>query len=264
MKQTDNHLLYKDLEAQALQTVARRYGDDMAARQGVPEVEDLAYHNAHHSRYVCRAAKRVADFLRMTGRDRALAGMIGAAHDVIHESDGQKTAEERSAEWLVAKMRQYNMDQEDQVIAELAIAGTTPIMSNDGSTMTQRFSQLTFPSERARLIALCVAAADMESLFAAHGPMVAHQLFKEYQHIAYASEPSTLEGLTQFQRRQVEFVGNFTPLQPEFEELFGGLRQEIVAHQAQILTDIEAGLITTWREVTARDDEFMRRHTITI
>ena len=264
MRQPDEYQLYEDLEAWALRTVAQRYGDGMVASRRLPEVEDLAYHNLCHSRHVCAAAKRVANFLQMREQDKALAGIIAAAHDIIHESDGQKTAEERSAEWLVTKMQQSGMSQEDQGIAELAIAGTTPILSDDGAMIAQRYSQLEFPSDRARQIALCVAAADMESLFAAHGPMVAHQLFKEYQHIAYASEPDTLEGLAKFQQQQVQFVGNFTPLQPEFEELFGGLRQEIVAHQAKILADIEAGVLTTWREVVARDDEFMRRHTLTI
>ncbi len=182
--------------------------------------------------------------------------MIAAAHDVIHESSGDKSAEELSAEWLIDRMKIAGLSTDDQEIARLAIMGTTPMFDKTGAYMGQHFLLSSYPSEHAGEIALCVAAADMEAIFASHGPIFSHNLFKERIGVGHNETPTSLDGLIEFQVAQIKFVENHQPLCPELEQIFGGLRNEIVEHHTAMLNDLLVDNISTWDEVVKRDEQF--------
>lgn len=242
----------------ALGEVAIRYGSGYD--DGVtPDVHDLAYHNLQHSWRVKDAAERVARKLGMTEYDIVLVGMIAASHDVIHESVDGQTAEQASAEWLVNRMQAEGFSEEDQTIARLAILGTTMSVDADGE-LGQQFPSIEHPGERAGTIALCVAAADMESAYAHYGPSIIHGYFKELNGYGTFETPPTLDGLIEFQEMQGVFLSNLKSLFVGMDQVLGGLKQEGIAHHKQLLDELRAGRITTWAQVIEFDNEFTERH----
>lgn len=243
----------------ALTEVAARYGYgyEEVDRDCSPDVRHLAYHNAQHSLRVRGAARQLAQLHHLSTFDEELVVTIASAHDLFHDGIDD---EERSADWLTERLAIGGFSEEDQEIARLAVLGTTPIKDSDGEYVSQQFSLTQFPSERAREVALCVAASDMEAIFAPHGPLVAHDLFRESNDIHESLQDLDISQLISFQARQIHFVESFHPLYPELEQIFGGLRKEIVDHHKLLLGHLQSGEIRTWQEIYRSDIEFCERH----
>ncbi len=180
--------------------------------------------------------------------------MIAAAHDVVH--DGGEDDETKSADWLVEHMKTAGFTDEDFEIARLAILGTTPILGSNGLLRSQQFALTGFPSIRSGEIALCVAAADMEALFAPYGPLVAHDLLRERLGVAGYELPPSLEGVAEFQKQQLELLKTYQPLYPRLEEHLGNRRKEIYMYHKHLLDDVESGAVTSWQQMYALDQAF--------
>lgn len=243
----------------ALSEVAVRYGSGYEGEVD-PEVADLAYHNLQHSWRVKGAAEQLARKLGLDEYGIMLTGMIAAAHDIVHESADGKTPEQASAEWLAGQMQAEGFSDEDQAIACLAIQGTATMIDTEGNFMGQQFPLIGFPDERAGTIALCVAAADMESAYANYGPAVIHDYFKELNGFGAFETPATLDKLIEFQEMEVKFLENLQPLFIGMDQLLGGLKQEGIAHHQMLLDELRAGRITTWAEIEQLDTDFALRH----
>lgn len=267
MEYTNNkeRLLLSEAERigyEALMEVTGKYGfgDEEADTLQPPSVQPLAYHNARHTLRVRNATRELAARQGLSHYDTELAVMIASAHDVYHDKEAGPSDEEKSAVWLMERMRPAGFTPEDMEIAHQAILGTQPLLDATGAFRGQQFTLTEFLSERARDVALCIAAADLEALFAPHGPLVAHDLLKERLGVTSVDEPATLEGAVAFQHQQLELLSTYHPLYPELEQIFGGLRQEILDHHAGLLDDIKSGAVTTWKEIVVRDCEFAERY----
>jgi hypothetical protein len=244
---------------EALSEIATKYGSGYQI-DGTPEVEDKPYHNLQHSWRVKTVAEKIARKLGMSEYDIALTGMIAASHDVIHEKVGDLTAEHASADWLVARMQAEGFGEDDQVVARLAIHGTSTHMDAEGNFVGQQFAYTEYPDERAGTIALCVASADMEAAYTNYGPAVIHDYFKELNGYGSFDTPPTLDGLIEFQEMQVSFLGNLQPLFTGAEQVLGNLKQEGIKHHAMLLERLRTGEITAWDQVVALDNEFAYRY----
>lgn len=240
---------------EALSEIATNYGSGYPG-DAPAEVNDLAYHNLQHSVQVRRSAGQLAQVYGLSSYDRQLTEMIAASHDVTHESTADASAELRSATWLVRRMQVAGFGDEDLEIACLAIDGTTPLIDVNGNFAGQRYSHLSFPSERAEIIARCVAGADMGSAYTNYGPTVAHELFKEYAGIGTHEHPKTLKGLEEFQAGQVTFLENLQPVYPGIDQLLGGLKEQGIQHHAMLLQELQSGHVMTWEDVIRLDAEY--------
>ncbi len=241
--------------------VAAKYGS------GYPDampatVRELAYHNLQHSWQVETVAGKLAQVYGLNADDESLARMIAAAHDVEHDAVADASAELRSAEWLVRRMQVAGFSRDDLEIACLAIDGTTPLYDEAGNFAGQKYSQIIFPSERAERIARCVAGADMSAAYTNHGPIVAHELFKEYANIGTHEAPMSLAGLEKFQAGQVVFLQNLQPIYPGIDALLGGLREQNIDYHKQLLNELEAGRVTTWEQVEQMDSDYAARWSV--
>ncbi|MFZ1258007.1 MAG: HD domain-containing protein [Candidatus Saccharimonas sp.] len=247
---------------EALMEVASRYGfgEVEADTLSPPEITPLAYHNAQHTIRVRDAARTLAAHHGLNTYDSELAVMIASAHDIYHDHSSDPTDEIRSAQWLVQRMRQEGFSDEDCEIAELAIRSTAPIVTTTGRLISQEFTLTMFPSQRAGEIALVVAAADLEALFAPHGPAASHDLYKECIGIGAHNAPATFNGLVEFQQQQIELYTNYQPLYPMLEQFFGGLRKYALAHHQAILEGLKNSTITTWQHVVDMDTDYYHRH----
>lgn len=248
----------EDLEYVALEEVTARYGSGYPDDPNIPLVKNLAYHNLQHSWRVRDAAAMLARINGLNEYDSRLARVIASAHDVIHESADDKSAEELSTVWLHDHLERQGINPIDKEITRLAILGTTPLLDTDGAFLGQQFILTQFPSQRAGEIALCVAAADMEAVFRPYGPAVAHDLYKEHIGLATHESPDSLDDVVDFQQKQIEFVATFRPLYPDLERIFGDLRKPIINHHESILDDIYRGNIYEWSQIVARDNEFSK------
>ncbi len=240
---------------EALGEVAVKYGRSEVG-QDTPTVADLAYHNLWHSLRVRSIAGELAVQYGLSDYDIQLTRMIAASHDVVHESTDTASPEQQSIDWIIAKMQQEGFDAEDKQIARLAIDGTTPLFDDEGYYAEQKFASMGFPNERAELIALCVAAADMGAAHTHYGPIVAHELFKEYAGIDGLVQPTTLDGLEKFQNEQIAFLQNLQPLRPELDQILGGLKSQGIVHHEMLLKELQSGRISTWAEVERYDTEY--------
>ncbi len=243
----------------ALMEVTVRYGigDSEIDALYPPTLSSLAYHNASHTMRVREATRRLAQIHGLTPYDTELAVTIASAHDVYHNGgEGEKTDEELSAQWLVGILGRAGFSAEDKEIARLAILGTTPLKDTDENFMGQQFLLTEFPSLRSGEIALCVAAADMEAVFAAYGPIVAHDLYKERVGRSTCETVEDVFPLIEFQESQIRFISTYQPLYPELEQLFGGLRNAIVEHHTRLRDDLIAGKITSWNQIIEADCAF--------
>jgi len=251
----------EEIGYEALAEVAEKYGTGFEDTDGAmpPEVRSMAYHNLQHSWRVRDIATMLAEHHGLNEYDQALVKMIASAHDVVHEENALKSAEDLSVDWLINKMVDSGFSKEDQDIARLAILGTIPITDTEGNFIGQTFPLTFFPSERSGEIALCIAAADLEALFAHYGPLESHNLFKERRGLGIYDAPADLESLIEFQKQQISLMDTFQPLYPELEILLGDLRQEIAEHHRTLLAAIISGHVTAWDQVVAWDTEFAER-----
>jgi|GEM_PF-5449266 len=226
-----------------------------------PTEKCLAYHNMSHTKRVRDASKQLAKLHGLPLYDQKLTSMIASAHDVIHERNDTQSAEQRSAEWLKNKMAAHGFSDEDIEIARLSILGTTPILDTNGDLISQEFTLIPFPSQRAGEIALCVAVADMEALFSAYAPTEAHNLYKERRGIPTQINPRDLDGFIAFQQEQLHIYKTYQPLIRTLENAAGNLRLQLYNYHQLLLKDVENGAVTTWNEIISRDTRFCQEFT---
>ena len=131
MEYTNNkeQLLLSEAERigyEALMEVTGKYGfgDEDADVLQPPSVQPLAYHNAQHTLRVRNATRKLAAHQGLSHYDTELAVMIASAHDVYHDKEAGPSDEEKSAVWLMERMRPAGFTPEDMEIAHQAILGT--------------------------------------------------------------------------------------------------------------------------------------------
>ncbi len=238
----------------SLDEVTRRYGGD-----GQPgEIATYPYHNLDHARYVMDGAVQLATYLGLSHTAIEIAAMSGAAHDVIRESTPEATPEEASASWLTDVMRHEGYDQSDIDTMVGAIIATTASLNEHGVLTSQ--TESIKPDTEIGKVALCVASADLRSLYAPEGPLLAHRYFRELQGLSGNDTPSSLEGLRGYQVGEVSLVNDYRyPFAPA-EELFAKDRADIIAHHAAVLAALDEGHITTWSDVIDLDTAYFTEH----
>ena len=248
-------LAAEQIETEALEIVEARYGSGYPHYLG-GEDGGLAYHNRHHSEAVQTGAIRMSEALGLTPAETAIGSMAAAAHDIVQRKS-RGVMEQESADWLAAEMQRRGIFPARAVeIGTLAILGTEPTFE-DNRLVGQVASQLEYPSRSAEMVAKSVACADLGELHSAQGPLLGHELFKEINGVAPAGEPP-MEKLIGFQRGQVGLVESYQYPLAEGERVFGGLRGKVAAYSAKLLGQLERGEITSWQQLIAQDQAFMR------
>ncbi len=238
----------------ALNIVEDQYGSGYPFYNG-GENGGLAYHNRHHSEFVQEGTGRMCDALGLSPTERAIGCVAAAAHDIV-QLKARGVMERESANWLEREMRRRELPGDAVRIGSLAIVGTEPLF--DGSRLSgQVATELQYPSKSAELVAKSVACADLGELYAPAGPLLGHELYKEINGVAPGQEPDMAK-LTGFQRGQVALTDSYRYPLTEGEEVFGKLRGKVVAYSAEILDELERGNISSWSELIARDQAFMR------
>lgn len=243
---------------EALSEVTNRYGIGIEEHdiELPPEVIPLAYHNGSHTSRVRAATKLIAAQHGLSSYDAALAQLAASAHDVYHDDSKMPSDEEKCANWLAEKMSAVSFPDTDIAIAQTAILGTTAHIGEDG-TIVQLARSMAYESVRAGEIAICVADADLEALFASHGPAVAHDYFKETLGIPTAETPQSLKGIIAFTRLQIELLQNHKYLDPDLELLLGNQRQANIGHHLMLLAGLETGTISSWGEIVEIDNQLI-------
>lgn len=241
----------------AVDIVTKQYGDGYEDSRIIPEAENLAYHNMQHTLHVRRDSVAVANALHLSPYDVSLTELAASAHDIV-QGKARGQMEYESARWLEAQMRRAGFPKDDIVTAGLAILGTEPLIKN-GFIVGQKATEQTYPSERARLIALSVACGDMANLFAPAGPLTSRNIYKETQGVATQDEPR-LDGFAAFQKVQLHLLETYRFPHPIAETLFAGLRREAIAYQHAVTNYVATGRITSWQELLELDMAFFRRH----
>lgn len=238
------------LTAESLNIVEQRYGSGYPYFSG--GVQPLCYHNKCHSVAVSEGADKMGEAFGLSRTARAIGRLAGGAHDII-QLKPRGVMEQESADWLSKRMRQEKFGAISSAIAHHAILGTEPIFEN--GNLRQRVSELKFPSKEAELVALSVACADLGELYSPLGPRLAHELFKEIKGLSpYDQAP--MSELLEFQRGQVKLVHNYKYPHSVGEDVFGGLRPQIIEYHEDLLYLLERGEITTWAEVMEADENF--------
>lgn len=247
----------------ALDEVAARYGTGFPdAEPGM--IDTPTYHNLQHSTRVAETAEKIAQELGLSRKSMLIAGMAGAAHDIIRERTTEKTAEQLSADWLGMAMIELGFATPDILTARKAILATTPIITPEGLMVGQQVETTHFSDDFVStdtLIAQCVASADLEALYAPDGPIVAHKYFMELQGLRPGETPPSIEALRDFQLRQVILMQHYRYPHPIAEKLFGKHREAVTAYHQMLFELIENGTITSWSQVTEMDQQFVDEQT---
>ncbi len=244
------------IAGQALGDVMRKYGTGYPAYAG-GERGGLAYHNLHHTQYVCHATEMIGEELSLSKEDQAIGRLAAAAHDIVHDKPrGQ--AEDESSQWLETAMQRYGFSKLAREVASLAILGTEPEVQ-EGVLVWQYASRLRYPCKSAETIALSVACADLSELYSPLGPLLGHDLYKESLGVAPSSDPP-LDNLLAFQQRQVMLAETYRFPHPAGEHLFGRLRREVTVYHEQVLNRLERGSIDSWGQVVEQDRDFARTY----
>lgn len=242
----------------ALAEVAARYGTGLPDNEpGI--IDNLAYHNLQHSKRVSGAAEMMAQTLGLSRSSVLIAGMAGAAHDIIRERTAEKTAEQLSADWLEMAMTELGFATPDILTAKKAILATTPIITPEGLMVGQQVETTHFRDDfvsNDTLIAQCVASADLEALYAPDGPIIAHKYFMELHGLQPDETPTSIEALRDFQLRQVILMQHYRYPHPIAEELFGKRRDIATAYHQMLFEMMDAGTITDWDQVVEMDLRF--------
>lgn len=247
----------------ALNEVAARYGMGLPdAEPGI--IDNPAYHNLQHSKRVADTSENMAQALGLSRRSQFLAGMCGAAHDIIRERTAKKTAEQLSADWLEMAMTELGFATPDILIARNAILATTPIITPEGLMAGQQVETTHFRDDRVStdtLIAQCVASADLAALYAPDGPIVAHKYFMELRGMQPDETPPSIEALRDFQLKQVILMQHYRYPHPIAEDLFGKNRETVTAYHQMLFELIDNGSVTSWSQVAKMDQQFFDEQT---
>lgn len=217
---------------------------------------DLAYHNLQHTLRVREASVAVAQVLGLSTYEQGLVRFAASAHDIVHGHGAARGDMERaSALWATRSMDWATFPPEDTEAVRLAILGTEPLFDEKGAMAGQLATNLEYPTARAEAIALSVACGDLASLYAPDGPRLGHDLYREYQGVGMLEVPA-LVGLLEFQHKQLHLLETYRFPVEAGEQLFTGLREPVIAYQAQLTGALANGEITDWSQVVAADDGF--------
>lgn len=248
----------------ALDEVAARYGTGLPdSEPGI--IDNPAYHNLQHSKRVSEVSERMAQALGLSRSSVLIAGMAGAAHDIIRERMAEKTAEELSADWLEMAMTELGFATPDILTARKAILATTPIITPEGLMVGQQVESNHFRDDfisNDTLIAQCVTSADLEALYAPDGPIIAHKYFMELLGLQPGEAPTSIAALRDFQLRQVILMQHYRYPHPIAEQLFGKNRRLVTDYHQTLLELIENGTVTSWSQVAELDQRFFTEQTL--
>lgn len=220
---------------------------------------DLAYHNGHHARQVGRDAGRVAEACGFSPAVRRLSQTSGEAHD-LEQKLGAGFNEDESAAWLEAELRGRGFSEEAAAIGGLAIIGTKVRFEN-GQLVSQKATELEYPSKDAEQTALSVASGDLGVLYTPEGPYASHQLWREIQGVSPHEQPQfDAEKLAAFQQNQIALLDTFQYPLPQARAVLATHEPQVRAYSEQVHGQIVAGDITSWQQLIDQDLAFMRQN----
>ena len=239
----------------AVRTVDEQYGTGFPHFVGGEH--NLAYHNGYHSRAVPHDAHKVGEAIGLVLPELVTVAASGAAHDIIQlKLRGQMEAE--SAEWLAEQMRLRRLPSVMAEAGALAVLGTEPVIE-DGKLVGQVATRLEYPSKSAERVALSVACGDFGRMLTLIGPYLSHKLYQQIKNVDPKAAPP-MEDLARYLAAQVELRESYRFPLPEAEQVLGTHRREVIAYGHEVLRLVEQGDITSWDQLEALDQEFMRRN----
>jgi len=236
----------------ALTEVATKYGTGSPVPEVMGAEANLAFHHLGHTMHVRNDARQAAKALGLSEFDQSLVDAAAKAHDIV-QLRARGVMEEESAQWLEDRLRRAGFEGDDIKAGGLAVRGTAVVM--DGPVMRQVASLQEYSSERERLIAMSVACADMASLYQPRGPLLSHDLYKEFQGVDPADEPS-MDGLPDYQNGQITLMRHYLFPHPVGEALFGTGREATIEYHEGVLRALGAGAIQSWGQLLERDMHF--------
>lgn len=241
-----------EIEKQTLSTVDARYSTGYPGYCGGARGEAWLYHNGYHARSVGRGALRVARAVGLSPDSARIGEIAGYAHD-IYQGKGH---EGQSAEWLEDQLRGNGLSKPVARMAGLAIRGTEPLFAG-GSIVGQMATRQQYPSYEAERIALAVASADLGTLYAPQGPMLAHDLYRE---IHSEQNPAIDARLLAFQEGQMKLLDGYSYPLPQAERLFATHRPQVMRYSEQVLSQLGRGDIENWQQLRTQDEAFYRQY----
>jgi hypothetical protein len=241
----------EEIESHTLYTVDGKYSTGYPNYQGCSG-EAWLYHNGYHARSVGKGALEVLRALGASPDTARIGELAGYAHD-IYQGNGH---EGQSAEWLEAQLRQKGLPKPVAQMAGLAIRGTKPLFA-DGVIVGQMATRQRYPSHEAKQVGLAVASADLGTLYAPEGPMLAHDLYRE---IHSDVDPAIDESLLTFQKQQMELLAGYLYPLPQAEKVFATHRPQVMQYSEYVLDQLERGDIENWQQLRRQDEAFYRKH----
>ncbi|HSH18022.1 MAG TPA: hypothetical protein VK978_01425 [Candidatus Saccharimonadales bacterium] len=240
----------------ALMEVTARYGDGYPDSELVPDIEPLSYHNMQHTMRVRDHTRQMAQATGLSEHGTTMAVLAASAHDIVHGGHGKSTGENEraSAAWLEELMRQDGFPEADIRACTRAILGTEPLIA-DGLMIGQAARAADYEMEEERLIALSVACADMADLYQPYGPLLGLDLYKEGRDVQDDKDISLLD-YWQFHKSQLHLLYTYQYPHPAGEQLFGGLRERVIAHQEAVYSGLKNRQITSWQQLVELQEVF--------
>lgn len=239
-----------EIEEQTLRAVDAQYSTGYPEYQGCRE--PWLYHNGYHARSVGRGALRIACAIGLSTDVARIGEIAGYAHD-IYQGKGH---ESQSAEWLEDQLRQKGLSKPVAHMAGLAVRGTQPLFA-DGVIVGQVATRQGYPSHEAEQIGLAVASADLGTLYAPEGPLLARDLYRE---IYGEQNPAIDAKLLAFQEGQMKLLDNYSYPLPQAERLLATHRPQVMRYSQQVLDQLERGDIESWEQLRAQDKAFYHQH----
>jgi hypothetical protein len=235
--------------------IAANYGIGEPADAALPN--NRAYHCLPHAVKTGRWALMFAKLAELSPRETEVSILGGVCHDIVH-GNGRGEDEWQSAEWLKSRMQDQGYATTDVDTAVMGILGTEPHF--DGEAVAQQVQMMDFPGgaeSTARVVAQCIASADLVGLFSPLGPLLGHRLYQEEQHVSIKEEPP-LFGLTDFHARQSRILDTYTPPLSKANRLFSPFRDVVSEYTRQIGELVAAGQIQNWKQIIRCDAYFAR------
>lgn len=213
----------------------------------------LFYHNGDHTRMVVQDTKLLSEGLGLNSSETNIALLAASNHDIEQDFDSGQN-ELKSKDKLEKVLKENGFSRIAIQTGCLAILGTIPRFEN--STIVQKAIEQSYPTKRAELISHIVAGADVGRLFGKVGPLLSHKLFLELQ--LKNKKHITMQDLVVYQNSQIDFLEKYSYPSKEIENILSIKRSEVIKHIIQLIKEMEAGNITRFNEVIAKDIEFIR------
>lgn len=224
-------------------------GFDFEAGQARP---GKGHHNELHAVSTAEDTDRLTEALELPLLFRVTGHGAGILHDAIYTGNRGRD-EEESAELLRRRWHDAGFSEPYGRVGALAIIGTTPTIKN-GVLVSQKATELEYPSKEAEQVALSAASGDLGRLFTPEGVVLAFQLVREL----FGDNP-TPEQLRSFYESQVALVESYRYPLPQAERILATHRSEVIAYTHKVHNQLEQGTINP-EELPTQHLKFYRDH----